>query len=89
MEVNVVKNAINALANNKKDKTYDMTSNHFIYGTEKLFNFLSKFFGAVLIHGCCIRLFNKSTIKPIPKTKQKSCCDSTNYRAISLNSISQ
>ncbi len=64
-----------------------MTSKYFIHGTEALFNFLSQIFGAMLIHGCCNRLFNKSIIKTIPQNKQKSCCDSTNYRAKSLNYI--
>ena len=41
----------------------------------------------MLKHGTTSKLINKAIIKPIPKDKQKSLSDSSNYRAISKNSI--
>ena len=84
VNVSTVKDAAKSLAKGKKDETYDMNSNHFIYGPECLFIRLASLFEAMIIHGCCDSLLNRSVIKPIPKSKSKSCCDSSNYRAISL-----
>ena len=41
----------------------------------------------MLKHGIASELVNKSVIKPIPKNMQKSLSVSTNYRAISKNTI--
>ena len=41
----------------------------------------------MLKHGTASELMNRSIVKPIPKNKSKSLSDSTNYRAISKNSI--
>lgn len=41
----------------------------------------------MLRHGSTSQLINKARIKPIPKNKQKSLSESTNYRTISKNTI--
>ena len=38
-------------------------------------------------HGIANKSINKSVIKPIPKSRQNSLSVSSNYRAISKNSI--
>ncbi len=46
-----------------------------------------KIISCMLRHGTTSQIINKSIIKPIPKDKHKSLSDSSNYRAISKNSI--
>ena len=82
-----VKKAINCLSNNKDDETYGITSDHFINASDIAVGFLSQLISYMLKHGSSSKLINKSTIKPIPKNKQKSLTESSNYRAISKNSI--
>lgn len=84
---NLVKEAVKELNKNKKDEIYGISSSHVIYGSNMLYDILSMSFTAMIKHGCCNEKFYKSVIKPIPKNKHKSKCDSSNYRAISLNSV--
>ncbi|KAI3385219.1 hypothetical protein SNEBB_001120, partial [Seison nebaliae] len=79
--------AINSLKRNKKDEIHHISSNHLIAAPKELLNCLAHLFTAMLKHGCSDYLFNSAFIKPIPKNKQKSLSDSSNYRAISLNPI--
>ena len=85
--LDIVKDAVSSLSKDKDDETYYISSNNFIHGTENLFALISDIFGAMIKHGCCNALFSKAVIKPIPKNKHKSSCDSANYRAISKNAI--
>ena len=54
---------------------------------ESVNKILSQILTIMLKHGTTSQLINKSIIKPIPKDKKKSMADSSNYRAISKNSI--
>ena len=83
----IVQKAIGCLAENKDDETYGITSDHFIHANDLVINNLSLIISLMLKHGSSSHLMNKSTIKPIPKNKQKSLCESSNYRAISKNTI--
>ncbi len=78
---------VRSLALDKMDETYNISSNRFINGTELLYSVFSQITTIMLHHGSTDVLFNKAVIKPIPKISQKSRADSSNYRAISLNSI--
>ena len=83
----LVRDAVHSLSANKGDETYDISSDHFKNGSDRLFVLLSRILNAMLCHGSTDILFNKSVIKPIPKNALKSNADSSNYRAISRNSI--
>lgn len=83
----VVEEAVRSLVPNKKDETYNISSNHFINGTKLLFLQLSQIITAMLQYGSTDALFNRAVIKPIPKNPLKSRADSSNYRAISINSV--
>ena len=82
-----VRNAINSLNCGKDDEICDISSDHFINGTEIMFIKLSQLITCMLRHGCSSQLINKAVIKPIPKDKKKSLSDSKNYRAIAKNTI--
>ena len=84
---NIIANAITKLNKHKKDEIYDLNTNNFIFGTPKLNTVLSKILKSMLLHGVCNVKFYKSIISPIPKNKRKSKNVSSNYRAISLNTI--
>ena len=64
-----------------------MYSDHFINVSDCFIDVLSKLLTVMLKHGSTNILINKSIIKPIPKDKHKSLSDSSNYRAISKNSM--
>ncbi len=83
----VIEKAVRSLAQNKIHQIYDTSSSHFINGTELLFSMLSQIITAMLRHWSTNVHLNKAVIKPIPKSSLKSRADSSNYRAISLNSI--
>ena len=85
-----LKHVIEALKNlnpDKKDFIYGMSSNHFIKDTTFLNTKLCQLFNLFLIHGFTTIKINSSIILPLPKNNKKSLSLSTNYRAISLNSI--
>ena len=84
---NVVENAIKSLKKGKDDEIFEMYSDHFINASESVLKTLSQLLTTMLRHGTTSSIINKSVIKPIPKDKKKSLSDSTNYRAISKNSI--
>ena len=83
----MVERAIEKLNPHKKDVIYNLDTNNFIFGKGQLQGILAKLFQYMLTHGICNMKFFKSIINPIPKNKKKSKNDSTNYRAISLNTI--
>ena len=83
----MVHKAINCLSNNKDDETYGITSDHFINASDLVIQHLSQIILYMLKHGSSSQLMNKATIIPIPKNKLNSLTESSNYRAISKNSI--
>ncbi len=83
----IIEKAVRSLVPNKKDETYNISSNHFINGTKLLYKQLSHIITAMLQYGSTYALLNKALIKPIPKNPLKSRANSSNYRTISLNSI--
>ena len=83
----LIAKCIRQLKSGKSDDTYDISSDHIKNASAPLHNVLSFIFTAMLQHGCSDTRFNASVIKPIPKNKNKSQNDSSNYRAIAINSI--
>ena len=82
-----VAKAIEKLRLNKNDGQMGLRTNHVIYGSQKLFLYLSILFSCMIKHMVVPESFALSTIIPIPKDKRKSLNDSSNYRAIALSSI--
>ena len=70
IDVDMVKNGIKMVKQGKKDENYDLNTNHLIKGPDVLHIYLAIIFNAMLIHGCCDKLFYKSVIRPIPKNKR-------------------
>ena len=83
----MIKNAVNSLSNGKDDKVYHLYSDNFIHATDLAFEILGVLIGTMLKHGTASELINRAIVKPIPKNKNNSLSESTNYRAISKNSI--
>ena len=83
----LLRKAIYNLKNGKDDETYYLSSDHFIHASEIAIEKLSKILDLMLKHGIASEIVNKSVIKPIPKSMQKSLSVSSNYRAISKNTI--
>ena len=83
----IMQKAINCLSGDKDDETYGISSDHFINASDQFVHFLSRIITFMLKHGTSSHVVNKAIIKPIPKNKQKSLTDSSNYRAITKNTI--
>ena len=79
--------SIRKLKNNKSDPNNDLNSNNLIYGSDKLYDHLSKIFKLIISQGIINEKFNCSILLPLVKNNMKSSSDSDNYRAISINSI--
>lgn len=71
---------------NKNDGLLGLSTNHLKHGTHRLYTLLSVLLTAMIRHGHIPDDMLISTIVPIPKNAKKSVNDSSNYRAIALNS---
>ena len=85
--IDILSKAIDSLKNGKADETHYLSSDHFIHGSRTTMDILRKLLNSMLKHGIASETINKSVIKPIPKDMQKSLSVSSNYRAISKNTI--
>jgi hypothetical protein len=85
--VSDVHDAVQCLKTGKSDGNNEQTTDHLIYGSNKLNIYLSLLFSSMINHGCSPNEFLLSTIIPIPKSRRKSSCDSENYRGIALSSV--
>lgn len=81
-----IQNAVKLLNYNKIDGFIGLSTNHLKHGTHRLYSLISLLFTGILQHGYIPGDMLKCTIIPIPKSSKKSLSDSSNYRAISLNS---
>ena len=82
-----VRKAIAKLKHGKSDGQEGLNSDHIINGTEKLFQYLTSIFNAMLVHGISPSSMLQGTMVPIPKGRGKMLGCSDNYRAITLSSI--
>ncbi len=85
-----VADVIKSLAHLKQGKTdgeEGLMSDNIIHGTHSLYVLLTIVFNALLIHGVSPDSMVLGTMVPIPKNKNKSLCNSDNYRVIALSSI--
>ena len=89
VDPDLIVKCIGLLKSGKSDESYYISSDHLKNAPISLQNMTSFIFTAMLQHGCSDTNFNASEFKPIPKIKSKSLNDSSNYRAIAINSIAQ
>ena len=87
ISVRDVIDAVARLKHSKSDGSEGLFSDHFIYGTNRLFVILSLLYSLFLSHGFSPDSMILGTMIPIPKNKKKSLSHSSNYRAIALSSI--
>ena len=87
VSVETIRNAVKSLTKGKDDEIYNVFSDNFTHATDAAFNILATLITIMLKHGTASELLNRAIVKPIPKNNKKSLSDSSNYRAISKNSI--
>ena len=81
-----ISDALKSLKSGKSDGDLGIYSDHLLYGTEKLFYYLTMLFNCMLTHGYTPSGMRVSTIIPVVKNKRSSISDSDNFRGISLQS---
>ena len=82
-----VNKAVEHLKCNKSDGVSGIYSDHFVHGTPSLFDLITKYCNAVLLHGYCPADMLQGSYIPIPKNKRCNSNCSDNFRAICLQSI--
>ena len=87
ISIDIVTQTIKNLNRGKNDEVYDITTDHFINASEITISVFRNILNLLYTHGITNVLINTSIIKPIPKNKRKSLAESSNYRAISMNTI--
>ena len=87
--VQQIKYAISKLKPGKYNSIEQLSSNNFKNGTHIMFNvYISLLFTCMLTHGMPLSgLLLSTTILPLPKNKRGNLSESSNYRAIALNSL--
>ena len=82
-----VANAIKELKRNKSPGADMLTSEHFLYASEKLHVLLSVLFNCVNIHGYLPSRLMETIIVPIVKDNKGILTDKNNYRPIALTCV--
>ena len=82
-----IKNTISTLKRGKKNSNCNLTTDHLIHGSSKLFLYISFLFKSMINHEYVPKGFLMSKIVPIPKFRKKSANDINNYRGIALSSV--
>ena len=82
-----VTEAIHSLKRYKSDGHAGLSSDNFIFCTQRCIAMLSLLFSSVMSHGYCPTEMLQSVIIPIPKAGKDSYCKSENYRGISPCSL--
>jgi len=80
-------NAVSYLKCNESDGFIGLSSDYLINACNELFVHISCLFPGLIIHGAVTDDMTVSTLVPIPKGKNTSCTDSSNYRAIALSFV--
>ena len=81
-------NAVSHLKNGKSDGSEGLFSDHFLHATHRFYVILSILYTLFLSHGFNPDSMIMGTMIPIPKNRKQSLCNSSNYMAIVLSSIS-
>ncbi len=84
ININDINNAIKQIKSNKSDGYLGLYSDHFINGTDKMYELLVKLYNGMLTHGCSPQNILVGTLFPIPKNKRVNINISDNFRAVCL-----
>ena len=84
VSIDDIRDAIRNIKKGKSDGVYDFMSDNFVYGTDVLFDHLSKLMSLCISHGYVPSCLLLSTIIPIPKDRLGDLTSSNNYRGIAL-----
>jgi len=87
VSVDEVKQALSQLKIGKTDCSSDLTTDHLINGTSRLYSVLSTLFQSMVTHGYTPGAMLFSSILPIVKDRRKSTTYSDNYRGIAISSV--
>lgn len=87
ISVKEVSEAVQSLKRGKSDGAAGLSSDNFIFCTNRCITLLSLLFSSVLSHGYCPKEMLHSVIIPIPKAGKDGYSSSENYRGISLCSL--
>ena len=79
--------AIKELKRNKSSGADMLTSEHFLYASEKLHVLISLLFNCVNIHGYLLKRLMETIIVPIVKDNKGILTDKNNYRPIALTCV--
>ncbi len=71
----------------KKGVEEDPRHDNNIHGTHTLYVCMTLVFNALLLHRFSSNSLILGTMVPIPKNKENSLCNSSNYRAIALSNV--
>lgn len=82
-----VRNAMKRLKGGKSDACPGLSSDNFINAGDELCVHLSLFLSALLTCSLAPPAMLESVLVPIPKSRKKSVCDSSNYRSIAISSL--
>ena len=85
VSVEMMCKAVRYLKSGKSGGIEGIKSEHFIHAPHKFFVMLTSIINAMLVHGYSPESMLTGIMVPIPKNK--NTCNSDNYRAITLNSI--
>ena len=83
-----VQNVVTCIASlkyGKSDASYQLYSDHFMQGTNRLFVMITLLYSSMMLHGTIPTAMNISTLVPVPKNQNKSLNSSDNYRVIALS----
>ena len=81
-----VEDALHDLSSGKSDGNIGIYSDHFLLGTNLLWNNLTLLFNSMLVHGYTPSQMRTGTIIPIVKNKRAVISNSDNFRGICLQS---
>ena len=78
----IVKSAVNCMKPNKRDSSFDVTSDMYIHGPNIFFQHLSTILRQSIIHGVLPHIVMICTLMPLIKDSLGDLTKSDNYRAI-------
>ncbi len=78
---------IKCIDKGKSDGNLGLFSDHILQGSDRLYEYLSLLYNAMVIHGCSPSDMLVGTMIPIPKNRRLNISSSDNFRGICLQSV--
>ena len=82
-----IREAIKDLKKGKSVGLDNLSSEHFIYASDRLYGFLAMVFNTMLLHGYLPKGFMSTVLIPIVKDKKGDITDRDNYRPIAITCV--